>query len=151
MRVGPQPEVRRLLKRSDFLAAARGRRFRTERMSVQGLHRQSPPVQDPADGLRLGFTLTRKVGHSTERNRIRRRLRAAAAEATRGFEASPVDVVVIARREAISAPFSQLTDDLARALATVTKAGPPQSGSGRRAPSGPDAKPGSESKSDPHA
>src|SRR4051794_12119564 len=61
----------RLTKRREFLAAASGRRFHTERMTVQGL------VRDDASGLRFGLTVTKKVGHATERNRIRRRLRQA--------------------------------------------------------------------------
>ena len=123
--------MQRLLKRSEFQAAARGRRFHTERMTVQGLL-----AQDSASdrGLRLGLTLTRKVGHATERNRIRRRLRAVAAQATVAFADLPVDVVVIGRREAISAPFPVLVEDLGRALAAVTR--PPKAAdanSGRKA------------------
>lgn len=109
--------MQRLLKRSDFQAAARGRRFHTERMSVQGLRVEATAGR----GLRLGFTLTRKVGHATERNRIRRRLRAVAALAAPPFADLPVDVVVIGRRQAIGAPFPVLVDDLSRALAAVTR------------------------------
>lgn len=127
MRVRPDPAVGRLLKRSDFLAAARGRRFHTERMSVQGLRR----IEAGGPGLRVGFTITKKVGHATERNRIRRRLRAAAAEAASPFAADAVDVVVIGRRPAYAAPFAILVDDLSRALATVTK--PPRSERGPEA------------------
>ena len=65
--------IERLKKRPDFLAAAEGRRFHTERMTAQGRLRNP----DACPGLRLGFTITKRVGHATERNRIRRRLRAA--------------------------------------------------------------------------
>jgi ribonuclease P protein component len=61
----------RLTKRRDFLAAATGRRFHTERMTVQGR------LRDDAEGMRIGFTLTKRVGNAVERNRIKRRLRAA--------------------------------------------------------------------------
>ncbi len=63
---------RRLIKRSDFLAAASGRRFHSERMTVQGRLRD-----DENPGMRVGFTLTKRVGNAVERNRIKRRLRAA--------------------------------------------------------------------------
>ena len=110
--------MQRLRKRSEFVAAARGRRFHTERMSVQGL----VVADDPSErGLRLGFTLTKKVGHATERNRIRRRLRAVAEVAAPDFASRPVDVVVVGRREAICAPFPLLVEDLTRALTVVTK------------------------------
>lgn len=94
-------------------------------MSVQGVRSDARP-QD--GGLRVGFTLTKKVGHATERNRIRRRLRAVAEAATVPFAAQPVDVVVIGRREAIAAPFSLLVEDLSRALTAVTR--PARSASG---------------------
>lgn len=110
--------MQRLLKRSEFQAAARGRRFHTERMSVQGLRSAD---DESVRGLRLGLTLTKKVGHSTERNRIRRRLRAVAAGVVTPFADLPIDVVVIGRREAISAPFGLLVEDLNRALAAVTR------------------------------
>lgn len=118
MRVGSPPAPGRLLRRQDFLGAARGRRFHTERLTAQGRRREPDGA-----GLRLGYTLTRKVGHATERNRIRRRLRAAAAEVSAGFAGDHVDVVVIGRRPALSAPFPVLRDDLARALAAVTRTG----------------------------
>src|SRR5215217_5827189 len=99
----------RLTKRREFLAAASGRRFHTERMTVQGL------VRDDANGLRFGLTVTKKVGHATERNRIRRRLRQAFRHAA---------VVVIGRRPALAAAFPLLVGDLQRALAIVTRPRP---------------------------
>jgi len=74
---GSRPDARlhpfrRLIKRRDFLAAASGRRFHSERMTVQGRLRD-----DETGGMRVGFTLTKRVGNAVERNRIKRRLRAA--------------------------------------------------------------------------
>ena len=137
----------RLKKRSDFVAAASGRRFHTERMTVQGRRR------DDADGLRIGLTVTKRVGHATERSRIKRRLR----EATRlavaklamereSAEREPIlaapcddaadqiaaDIVVIARRPVLSAEFDVLIEDFVRALHNVTKPGQPKARPGQR-------------------
>ena len=109
----------RLTKRPEFLAAAAGRRFHTERMTLQGRLRDTD-APDGA-GLRLGFTVTKKVGHATERNRIRRRLRAAAREAGASHADTPADVVVIGRRGALSAAYSALVADIDRALGIVTR------------------------------
>ena len=117
----PGPGARpagRLTKRRDFLAAASGRRFHTERMTVQGLAR------DDTDGLRFGLTVTKKVGHATERNRIRRRLRTAIDRAAVDHSGRNADVVVIGRRPILAAPHELLVEDLRRALAVVTKSGP---------------------------
>src|SRR3954453_7350241 len=108
----------RLTKRREFLAAASGRRFHTERMTVQGRPR------DDANGLRFGLTVTKRVGHATERNRIRRRLRAAIHLAAVDHLTRNADVVVIGRREVLSAAYPVLLDDLDRALKVVTKPKP---------------------------
>ncbi|WP_284245244.1 ribonuclease P protein component, partial [Methylobacterium haplocladii] len=75
------PSIQRLRRRPDFLAAASGRRYHTERMTAQGRVREPDEMRDggPAEGIYLGFTITKRVGHATERNRIRRRLRGAVA------------------------------------------------------------------------
>lgn len=106
----------RLTKRPDFVAAASGRRFHTERMTVQARLREGSGL-----GLRFGLTVTKRVGHATERNRIKRRLRAAIPQAGRDYAAIDADVVVIGRREILSAEFGVLIDDLRRALRAVTK------------------------------
>jgi ribonuclease P protein component len=130
-RIGPAlSTIGRLKRRPDFLAAAAGRRFHTERMTAQGRLRDAAELRDaPADGLHLGFTITKRVGHATERNRIRRRLRGALAQVGGDLPSLPADIVLIARRPALHAPFDALCDDLRRAVGTVTK------------PRSPDAKP----------
>jgi ribonuclease P protein component len=112
---GARRTIGRLTKRSEFLTAASGRRFHTGRMTVQGRSR------DDGDGLRFGITVTKRVGHATERNRIRRRLRAAIHMAAVEHLDRSADVVVIGRREALSAAYPVLLDDLDRALRVVTK------------------------------
>lgn len=118
--------IERLKKRPDFLAAAEGRRFHTERMTAQGRLR-SPDV---CDGLRLGFTITKRVGHATERNRIRRRLRAAvglvASDLPGELARLPADIVLIARRPALDASFEALAEDLRRAIPAVTRPAAPR-------------------------
>lgn len=119
----PDRKPRRLRRRPDFLAAAGGRRFHTERLSAQARLREPDERRDgaPAEGLYLGFTVTKRVGHATERNRIRRRLRRAVEVAACDTASCAADVVVIARRPALDAPFASLVEDLRRALSVVTK------------------------------
>ena len=120
------PAIGRLTKRADFVAAASGRRFHTERMTVQGRPRPDRTEGEPR--LRIGFTLTKRVGHATERNRMRRRLKSAALDAAAPHADMAADVVVIARRETLSADYRLLVEDLARALKIVTKPKPRPSG-----------------------
>ncbi len=129
--------IRRLRRRPDFLAAAQGRRFHTERMSAQGRLRRPDETRDgaTAEGIFLGFTITKRVGHATERNRIRRRLRSAVAAVAADAPPVGADVVVIARRPALDAPFDTLVEDLRRALQSVTRPVAPRSGDAARPPS----------------
>jgi ribonuclease P protein component len=111
-----EPSLGRLTKRPDFVAAASGRRFHTERMTVQARLREGSGL-----GLRFGLTVTKRVGHATERNRIKRRLRAAIPTAGQDYATLDADVVIIGRRDILSADFDVLIDDLRRALRAVTK------------------------------
>ena len=103
--------LRRLKKRSEFLRAARGMRAGRSAFSVQAIARTDA---DPG----LGFTVTKKVGNSPERNRVRRRLRAAARACAADFLPQH-DYVLIGRREALSIPFARLVRDLESAVAKV--------------------------------
>jgi ribonuclease P protein component len=108
--------IGRLTKRPDFVAAASGRRFHTERMTVQGR-----PRDDLELGLRFGLTVTKRVGHATERNRIKRRLRTVCQKAGEDYADIDMDVVIIGRRDILTADYDVLIDDLRRALRVVTK------------------------------
>jgi ribonuclease P protein component len=104
--------IEHLLKRASFLAAAEhGRRFRSHAFTVQLLVRQAAE----ADHMRLGLTASRKAGNAVERNRIRRRLRAAAEQAFTPSELAETDVVIIARHEVLYEPFEKLVSELAQA------------------------------------
>ena len=104
-------KLRRLKRRSQFLRAARGNRAGR---SAFGL--QCADVADEVPG--VGFTVTKKVGNSPERNRMKRRLRAAAAACAGDFLPGH-DYVLLARREALSVPFARMVTDLGGLLARV--------------------------------
>jgi len=111
----------RLKKRSEFLAvAATNRRWTTPGLVLQA--RPYLPASDdktdlpPADGLRVGFTATKKIGNAVKRNRARRRLRAAVDDMLRGSGASGADLVIVARQGTITRPYADLKGDLMAAL-----------------------------------
>lgn len=122
------PTILRLKRRPDFLAAAGGRRFHTERLTAQCRRREAGELRAglPAEGLYLGLTITKRVGHATERNRIRRRLWHAVKSVADDAPDCAADIVLIARRPALDASFETLLDDLRRAFAVVTKARAPK-------------------------
>jgi ribonuclease P protein component len=103
-----------LLKRRDFLAAARARRWAAPGMVVQGRQR----AEDEAPGAtRVGYTCSKKVGNAVARNRAKRRLRAAASDAIPRLGRPGWDYVLIGRSGATAArPFPDLVADLETAL-----------------------------------
>lgn len=113
------PRLERLTKRAQFQAAAgNGRRFRSPELTVQVLD-----CAEGGRGVRLGVTASRHVGGAVERNRIRRRLKAAAREAYAGVT-QPVDVVLVARRDALTAEFADLVRAASEGLVRAKPAKP---------------------------
>ena len=74
----------------------------------------------PEDGIRVGYTCSRKVGNAVARNRAKRRLRAAAAEILPRHGRPGWDYVLIGKRAATAGrPFPALCGDLAGALDAI--------------------------------
>src|SRR5438045_1605052 len=100
----------RLRQRADFLAVANGARANSTAFVVQGRRR------DDDGPIRIGFTVTKKNGTATERNRIRRRLR----ELVKRLDVIPMrphhDYVLVGRRAALHRDFATMLDDLRQAL-----------------------------------
>lgn len=100
----------RLKQRADFVAAAGGPRVAGPAFTVQSRAR------DHIGPTRVGFTVTKKVGTATERNRIRRRLR----ELVKRLDVTSVrphhDYVLVGRRAALDRGFAVMLDDLHSAL-----------------------------------
>ncbi len=66
--------------------------------------------------IRVGFTASRKIGNSVQRNRARRRLKAAAQVLLPLYGVPGNDYVLVARRETLALPFDGLLGDLKSAL-----------------------------------
>lgn len=102
--------MQRLLKRKDFLAAASGLRANAGPLLVQAHDRADETAP------RIGLTVTKKHGNAVERNRIRRRLRAAVRDALPRAGKPGFDYVIVARRAAIVEPFVDLVKDIERGI-----------------------------------
>ena len=80
------------------------------------------PSSGAGEGIRVGYTVTKKLGGAVVRNRIRRRLRAAAREIFPLHGRAGFDYVLIARSAAQSRPYDTILDDMKRALLRLSRA-----------------------------
>ncbi len=134
------PIVGRLRTRPEFLkVAAEGAKWVTPGLILQA--RRRPPPAAASTGVastgvggtgkaaarkpleegevRVGFTVSRKVGNATKRNRARRRLRAAATEVLPELGRPGCDYVLIGRARTLDRPYVELVEDLRQALGRV--------------------------------
>ncbi|UCA45047.1 ribonuclease P protein component [Pseudochrobactrum sp. XF203] len=110
-----QTKTLRLRKRAEFLAVRSGEKRRGKYFLLEVKQRDEATSKQAKTGEspRVGFTVTKKNGNAVIRNRIRRRLKAAAALSEAAM-APQTDYVIVARREALNAPFSALTRELSK-------------------------------------
>lgn len=97
----------RLTAAADFEAAySQGRSYKG-RLMVLWLRRGEGAA------LRLGVVASRKIGGAVQRNRAKRRLRAAYRLNRHRFTGS-VDAILIARRDILTAPWTEVAAELLR-------------------------------------
>lgn len=111
--------MERLRQRADFLAVANdGARVSAPAFALQRRRRDDPgPV-------RIGFTVSKKNGTATERNRIRRRLRELVKRLDVMAMQPHSDYVLVGRRPALSRDFNTMLDDLRVSLDRLDRQAP---------------------------
>jgi len=125
-------QIKRLLRRPQFLAAAKGVSEARGAVVIQRLERG-----DGSPHIGLGFTATKKVGGAVVRNRAKRRLREAARAMLAQHGVPGSDYVFIARMGTTERAWDRLLDDV---KSTLTRLATPKAHkpSHARAPSGQD-------------
>ena len=103
-------KIERLKKRPDFLACAAATACARGSVLVQARARDAQPL------VRAGFTATKRIGGSVERNRAKRRLREAARLLLPELASPGFDYVFIARGGVTTRPWPRLLDDMKSAL-----------------------------------
>ena len=132
---GASSRVNTLKKRAEYLRVRKGARFSTPAFVLEAKGRvdgaRAAETSAPQGRPRFGFTITKQVGKAVERNRIRRRLKAAVGGVAADHARGDFDYVLIARRPALTAEFGTLVADLVKALGRVHPARPSSGGAAR--------------------
>ncbi|WP_204244785.1 ribonuclease P protein component [Parasphingorhabdus marina] len=107
-------------KRSDFLAANRGKRFVAPGFVLLCHPRpESHPVHP--DLKRFGITVTKKIGNAVTRNRMKRCFRALMAETLPEHGLAGADHIMIGRKQAGEPQFADMKSDLVKGLAHLAR------------------------------
>ena len=113
--------ITRLKKRADFL-----------RISASGIKAVRPGfilqvdllphdfrTVHKYDIMRVGFTVTKRVGKAVIRNRVRRRLRALAKDVLQHYGTPALDYVLIGRKATLGQSYQMMRKDLVKALRKI--------------------------------
>ena len=98
-------------RRADFLAANK-----SKRVPMPGFVLLVRARDDADPALRLGITVTKKIGNAVVRNRMKRRFRALGREVLPTLGLAGADHVLIGREGGVERDYGQLRDELVRAL-----------------------------------
>ena len=96
--------------------------FGTEKSAAAFIFLLEVKEREDQDGPpRVGFTVTKKNGNAVIRNRIKRRLREAVRVNVADDMQPGTDYVIVARRDALNAPFADLTRELSKRVSKKTQ------------------------------
>jgi ribonuclease P protein component len=114
--------VTTLKKRAEYLRVRKGARCATPVFVLEAKERSGEDRAPTADAPRFGFTITRQVGKAVDRNRIRRRFKAAVGGLAADHAKGDFDYVLIARRPALTTAYAALVAELVKAFGRVHRA-----------------------------
>ena len=85
------------------------------------------PADRPPPAVRVGFTVSKRVGNAVARNRVRRRLREIARQVMPQQAQAGLDYVLVGRQAAIARDFAALAQELVEALKRLKALAPTSS------------------------
>jgi len=108
--------IETIRRRVDFLAANNGRR-----VAMPGFVLLVRPRDDGDPAMRVGFTVTKKIGNAVVRNRMKRRFRSLVRELLPEAGVAGADHVLIGRAGGVERDFGELRRELGKALGKVLR------------------------------
>jgi ribonuclease P protein component len=115
------PSLVSLKRRAEFLRVRGGSRCATPLFVLEAKPREADSAAATKQA-RFGFTVTKRLGKAVDRNRIKRRLRAAVRDVQMHHARPGFDYVVVARLATRDTLYATLVGDMAIALERVHEA-----------------------------
>jgi ribonuclease P protein component len=109
------PKSERILKRGDF------RRIYETGRKIHGRLFTAFVLDSDTGSLKLGLTVTRKVGASHERNRCRRLMREAFRRSREAANGAAAEIVLNAKREMIGASYAEVEAEVVKLLTRIRR------------------------------
>ncbi len=108
------PEIKRINNRSEFLFISKyGKKAISGGIILQVINRQESEIQKNSNEvIRLGYIVTKKIGKSVIRNKIKRRIRAGARKILANFAKPGYDYVLIGRKKVVDYSFDRINSEL---------------------------------------
>ena len=124
MTPSPKPTLHTLRKRNEFVSMRSGTRQHSTSFVLQMRERDANAIAgSTGDTIRVGYTVTKKIGNAVECNRIKRRMREA-AHLTLPTGGRPAhDYVMIGKRAALNNKFEAIVAELGSSLTRVHRHG----------------------------
>lgn len=115
------PKSARLLKHADFERVYRtGQRHSCGSLTFFFVRVAASDASAKRVGVRVGLTVGRALGGAVERNRIKRRVRAAVRKHLLQLS-SPVDIVINPKKSAAKVGFAQLENEIQQGFAAIKR------------------------------
>jgi len=115
------PKSARLLKHADFERVYRtGQRHFCGSLTFFFVRVAARDASANRAGVRVGLTVGRALGGAVERNRIKRRVRAAVRKHLQELS-SPVDIVINPKKSAAAVEFAQLENEIQQGFAAIER------------------------------
>lgn len=105
-------KILRIKKSSDFKLARKDGSFASAKGLMLQAVRSDAILEERPDFSRIGFTVSKKVGNSVERNRVKRRLKSLSQKVISEHAAPFYDYVIIGKKAALDRSFEELEKDL---------------------------------------
>ncbi len=108
--------LKTIKKRIDFIKISKkGKKIFTKGFILQKYKRK---IDDKIENniVRIGFTVTKKIGNAVVRNKVKRRFRAITKELLNNYLKKNYDYIIIAKKNSITMDYKELKNDLIKII-----------------------------------